>query len=238
MENISYIGLSQQLAIQQQMNMVANNMANMSTPGYKTQNALFTDYMTMSKDKGGVNQVLNATSYRDLSAGPMTQTYNPFDIAIQGEGYFAVETPQGVKYTRDGSFSMNTNRELVDKAGNKVMGDGGPISFPPEASNMKISADGSISGSTGALGRIKVVTLDNPQAMERGGDNLFSLKDAKEKPVENLKIVQGALEGSNVNPVLEMNRMIELLRMFQSTQKMLQNDHEMARTMIDKLTKV
>lgn len=239
MENLSYIGLSQQLAVQQQMNMTANNIANMSTPGYKSQNALFSQYLTGAINKGGVSEVENSGSYRDMNAGAIMQTHNPLDFAISGDGYFVVQTPQGPKYTRDGSFSMNKDRELVDKAGNKVMGDGGAITIPAEATDIKISADGTISTKEGTLGRFKIVDVDNPQQMSRGGDNLFALKDGnKEKAMENIHVVQGALEGSNVNPVLEMNKMIELLRMFQATQKIVQGDHERIRQTIDKLTKV
>lgn len=239
MENLSYIGLSQQLAVQQQMNMTANNIANMSTPGYKSQHALFNQYLNRPVDKGGINEVENAGSYRNMSAGALMQTHNSLDFAISGDGYFVVQTPQGLRYTRDGSFSMNRDREIVDKSGNKVMGDGGPISIPAEATDIKISADGSISTKEGILGRFKVVNVDNPQMMSRGGDNLMSLQEgAREKALDNIHVVQGALEASNVNPVLEMNKMIELLRMFQSTQKILQNDHERIRSTIEKLTKV
>lgn len=237
MENLSYIGLSSQLAIQQQMNMAANNIANMSTPGYKSQNALFVDYLTRPVNKGGINQVDNQTSYRNMSAGPMQQTNNPLDFALSGNGYFAVQTPDGVKYTRDGSFSLNANRELIDKSGNKVMGEGGPITIPAEAAMIKMSPEGEVSTEAGAIGRIKVVDIEDAQNMQRGGDNLFSMKNVRERPVENLKIMQGMLEGSNVNPVLEMNRMIELLRSFQSAQRIVQNDHDRIRGMIEKLTK-
>lgn len=239
MENLSYIGLSQQLAIQQQMNMTANNIANLSTPGYKSQHALFADYLTKPVAKGGINQVENATSYRNMQPGSMSQTHNAMDMAISGDGYFVVQTAQGLRYTRDGSFSMNSNRELVDKSGNRVMGDGGPIAFPAEATDIKISGDGTISTQEGTLTRLKIVNVDNPQGMQRGGDNLFAIgTTGRETPVTNAHVVQGALEASNVNPVIEMNRMIELLRMFQSTQKMLQNDHERIRSTIEKLTKV
>lgn len=239
MENLSYIGLSQQLAVQQQMNMTANNIANMSTPGYKSQHALFNQYLNRPTDKGGISAVENAASYRNMSAGSLTQTHNPLDFAISGDGYFVVQTPQGPRYTRDGSFSMNRDREIVDKSGNRVMGDGGPIAIPAEATDIKISADGSISTKEGILGRFKVVNVDHAQMMSRGGDNLLSLQDgARERPIDDVRVVQGALEGSNVNPVLEMNKMIELLRMFQATQKILQNDHERIRSTIEKLTKV
>jgi flagellar basal-body rod protein FlgF len=239
MENISYIGLSQQLALQQQMEMTASNIANVSTPGYKAQAPLFADYMSKPKDGSAINQVVNAGSYRDLAPGTMAQTFNQLDVAIAGDGYFAVETPQGVRYTRDGSFGMNANREIVTKAGYRVMSEGGTITIPPEVTSFTITPEGAITTNEGEIARLKVTDVDKPQMMKREGDNLYSLMEgAVEKPVERVRVVQGAVEQSNVNPVLEMNKMIQLLRMFQATQRMLQTDHDRQRGMIEKLTKV
>jgi flagellar basal-body rod protein FlgF len=237
MENISYIGLSQQLALQQQMDMTASNIANMTTTGYKSQGALFVDYLNKAKQGTEVKQVVNTGMYRDLSPGTMAQTSNPLDVAIAGDGYFAIETPQGVRYTRDGSFSLNANREIVTQSGHKVLGDGGPISIPEEVRQFTVTPEGAITTNEGEIARFKITAFDQPQKIKNEGDNLLSLVGATEKAPENVRVVQGALEQSNVNPVIEMNRMIQLLRMFQSTHKMLQGDHDRQRSMIEKLTK-
>lgn len=238
MENVSYIGLSQQLAIQQQMDMTAGNIANMTTPGFKAQSALFSDYLSTPKGGVPINQVQNRGSYRDLSAGTLAQTFNPLDVAIQGSGYFSVETPQGTRYTRDGGFSLNSERELVNKSGYKVMGDGGgAIVIPPEVTNVTITSAGDVSGNEGVISRLKVVSFENEQMLKRSGENLYEADGVTEVPVESPRVVQGAIEQSNVNPIIEMNRMIELLRMFQSSQKILQNDHDRIRSMIEKLTR-
>jgi flagellar basal-body rod protein FlgF len=239
MENISYVGLSQQLALQQQMDITANNLANINTPGYKSQNVLFVDYL--SKPKGGddVNQVINHGTYRDLSTGSFSQTYNPLDVAIEGDAYFAVQTANGLRYTRDGGFGLNSERQIVNKSGYIVTGEGGePISIPPEATHITISPEGEVSTQLGQVGRLKFVAFDRPQNMKREGENLLDAGGAAEQPVDGARIVQGMLEQSNVNPVLEMNKMIEVLRNFQSVHRMLQNDHERVRTAIQKLTRV
>src|SRR5690606_31218919 len=117
MENVSYIGLSQQLSLQQQMEMTANNLANMSTPGYKAQHMLFTEYLSQPEKGETIRQAINRGSYRDLANGTMTQTHNPLDVALQDEGFFAVQTPAGIRYTRDGSFSFDSQRQIVNKSG-------------------------------------------------------------------------------------------------------------------------
>lgn len=239
MENVSYVGLSQQLALQQQIEVTANNIANMSTPGYKTQGILFLDYMTKPKDGETINQAYDFATYRDLSVGSQLPTSNPLDVAISGEGYFAIETSDGVRYTRDGSFVLNAERQVVNAQGNPLLDEGGsPITIPPEDNNITISSDGVISGKTGDLGRLKLVTFANQQMMKKEGDNLYTTGGQSETPVENRRVAQGLVEASNVNPVVEMNRMIELMRLFQATQKMLDNDHDRIRGSIQKLTQV
>jgi flagellar basal-body rod protein FlgF len=239
MENVSYVGLSQQLALQQQIEVTANNIANMSTPGYKTQGILFLDYMTKPKDGETINQAYDFATYRDLSVGSQLPTSNPLDVAISGEGYFAIETSDGVRYTRDGSFVLNAERQVVNAQGNPLLDEGGsPITIPPEDNNITISSDGVISGKTGDLGRLKLVTFANQQMMKKEGDNLYTTGGQSETPVENRRVAQGLVEASNVNPVVEMNRMIELMRLFQATQKMLDNDHDRIRGSIQKLTNV
>lgn len=239
MENVSYIGLSQQLALQQQIEVTANNIANMSTPGYKTQGILFLDFMTKPKDGETINQAFDFATYRNLATGSQLPTHNPLDVAISGEGYFAIETGSGVRYTRDGSFALNAERQMVTAQGNPVLDEGGsPISIPLEDSNITISSDGVISGKTGNLGRLKLVNFANQQMMKKEGDNLYDAGGQAETPVEDRRVAQGLLESSNVNPVVEMNRMIELMRLFQATQKMLDNDHDRIRGSIQKLTQV
>jgi flagellar basal-body rod protein FlgF len=239
MENISYIGLSQQMALQQQMEMTANNLANMSTPGYKAQYALFSEYLSNPEDGDTIHQSANSGGYRDLSNGSLTQTHNPFDVALQDKGFFAVQAAEGIRYTRDGSFGLNKDRQLVNKSGLPIVNDNNePITVQADATQIRITEEGEITSEFGTIGRIKVVQFDDERGMTRIGDNMFDAQGQAEIAVTRPRIVQGAVENSNVNPVIEMNRMIEVLRVYQATQRMLQTDHERIRGAIQKLTSV
>jgi flagellar basal-body rod protein FlgF len=241
MENISYVGLSQQLVLQREIEITANNLANMNTPGYQAQAPLFIDYVNQAGNRfeGSVlHQVMDVSTYRNLNQGSLTQTFNQFDFAIQGEGYFAVQTSNGTQYTRDGGFSLNEQNQLVTKMGYPVMGDGGPIVVPQEAVNVTLSQDGTLSSEQGQFGKVKVVTFDNQQKLTPMGDNLFDANGMGEQAPKRVRLAQGMIEGSNVNPILEMNKLIEASRMYQSVQQMLQTDHQRQRTTIQQLTKV
>lgn len=239
MENVTYIGISQQMALQQQIEVTANNIANMNTPGFKAQNVLFTDYITQPKNAQKIHQSLDYATYQDLSIGNLIQTSNTLDFAIHGEGYFTIQTPQGVRYTRDGGFALNDRRELVTKSGMLVLNDNeNSIVVPAEATQIRVSDDGTISSEQGDIGRLRIVTFANPQELRRSGDNLLEARGEQPVPFPDRKVTQGQLEGSNVNPVAEMNRMIELMRMFQGAQKLIQGDHDRQLAAIQKLTQV
>lgn len=239
MENIGYVGMSSQIALQQQMQVAANNLANMSTPGYKSEGVLFQQYITAPPDGDKIIQAVNYGTFRNLEMGNLSQTHNPLDMAIDGEGYFSVSTPQGVRYTRDGGFALNTQRQIVDKSGNPLLNQNGDaITVPPDATRITISSDGTIVSEFGDIGRVKLVKFDNPQMLQKLGNNLYAANGQAEIPVDRRHVVQGVLEGSNVNPVVEMNNMVQLLRMFQAAQNMLINDHERITKAIQTLTSV
>jgi flagellar basal-body rod protein FlgF len=238
MENISYIGISQQLALSQQIEVTSNNIANMSTPGFKAKNVMFLDYITTPKNGGPINQSANYATYRDLGMGNLSKTFNPLDVAIDGKGYFVVQTPEGeTRYTRAGNFALDTQSQLVDQAGDIVLGESGnALVVQPQAKAVTISVDGKISSEQGDIGKLKVVTFDNEQGLKNIGDNLYEAGSATEQPLDDRHVEQGVIEGSNVNPIAEMNKMISLMRMFQATQNMLQNDHDRIVNAIQKLT--
>ncbi len=239
MENLSYIALSRQMALQKLLDVTANNMANMSTPGFKAQNVLFEEYMNKTGTSGKIGQVRDAGGYRDVAQGTLSRTGNKLDVALQGEGYFAVQTPDGsIKYTRDGSFSLNNKGEIVTQNGSTVESEnGGPLTIPQGATDIMISDNGSVSTNLGVAGKLKVTSFANEKALINTGNNLYDSHLTVEKPVEGTLVEQGMLETSNVSPVMEMNKMIDILRMYQATQNMLNTDHDMSMTMIDKLTK-
>lgn len=240
MENLSYISLSRQKALRSMMDVTANNMANMNTPGFKSQNMMFSEYLGKAQEDGHkVSLVKEAGSYRDLQQGTLSQTSNNLDFAIQGDGYFVVKGAEGFNYTRAGTFSLNSKGEIVDKLGHTVVGDNGsPLTVPTNAMHITMTENGTLNSERGSIGKLKLVTFADPQTLVPIGDNLLTANNAAEMPVDKPHIVQGMLETSNVQPILEMNKMIEILRMYQATQNVMNNDHDMTRSMIQKLTRI
>lgn len=251
MENASYIGLSLQVALRRQMDVVANNIANMSTTGFKNEKVLFVEHMVGPKGgqktdmPGKMSMVSDYASYRDLAAGPVTQTGAPLDIAIQGSGYLTVQTPQGPRYSRGGALSLNNEGTLVDRNGLPVLDDGGgQIQIPERTTKITIGTDGTVSvaveGQSNAqnqLGKIGLVKFDRPQFMQAQPGGLFSMTEPALPDLDS-RVQQGSLEQSNVNPVLEMSSMIEIQRSYQTVSKMLDNEHERERNAIAKLSRI
>lgn len=246
MENSIYIGLSKQVALRNQMNVIANNVANMSTPGYRAQNMVFSEYINKSPNnpkvpvKDDISQVLDVGHYQNTAAGSMSQTGNPTDVALNGSGYFGIQTNDGVMYTRAGNFQLNVNGELVTGAGNLVADTGGgTITVPDDSTEIRIDSKGVISNQDGELGQLMIVEFENEQELEAEGNGLYRAPEGTVfAEAAQTVAVQGMLEGSNVNPILEMTRMIDVLRTYQSTQKMLQDEHERQQGMLERIGKV
>ncbi len=240
MENLTYIGLSQQMALSQLMDVTANNIANMNTPGFKSQNLMFKEYVNQTRQEGEkISQVQDYGSYRNLSQGTLTQTQNSLDAAIDGKGYFTVQTAQGIRYTRDGSFSLDSSGNIVTKSGDQVMGDGNsPLTVQQGAGHITINSDGSVSTELGTVGKLKLASFGDEQSLAPVGNNLFDAQGAPEQTVDKPHVMQGMIEGSNVQPITEMNRMVEISRMYQAAQHMIMTDHDDQRTMIQHLTQV
>lgn len=243
MENPIYIALSRQNALRRQMDVVANNVANMNTPGFKQQRMMFIEHLT--RPEGGVGRQAQKVSMvqdiavlRDLREGPVNRTGNPLDLALQGNGYFAVETLDGPRYTRAGRFQLDPERRLVDVNGLPVLDDANrPIEIPAGVSDISINADGSIVTEQGPLGRIQVVRFEREQFMTEVGGGLYAT-DEPPLAAEATKVVQGAVEESNVQPVVEMTQMTEILRKYQSNQRLIDAEHERQRRAIGRLTRV
>lgn len=242
MENAQLITLSRQGALRNQLNVVANNMANLNTSGFKAQQLLFEEYLmpvaeatefqTPDEDLSYVNDY--GTAF-DFSEGGIRTTGNPFDLAVEGDGFFVVQMEDGSEaYTRSGAFQLDQNGTLVTADGRPVMTEGGPITFGTADGQVEIARDGTISTEQGARGRIRLVDFENPQDLRVLGDNLFVGEDPLPLiPVRN--VVQGALENSNVEGVVEMTRLIELTRAYESATKMQQDLDELRKTAIQTL---
>lgn len=239
MENSIYIGLSRQVALERQMALLANNVANINTPGYKANKPLFEEYLSKPQiTKEEISLVYDYGQYKVEAQGGLKMTGNPLDIAMDGPGYMMVETAEGTKYTRAGNFTLNATGELVTPTGNRVLDTGQkPITIPNGATDIKITNDGQISSSAGGAGQLGMVEFENAQDLQPTGDG-FYMTEAVGLPSANTQARQGMIEGSNVQGVLEMTDLIEVSRTYQSVNRMLQSEHDRQRNVIQKLTEV
>ena len=240
MENAQLISLSRQVALQRQMDVVANNIANINTTGFKSEQLLFEQYMmpvAKDKDFSFPDQQLSFTddwtTIHDMSGGPLAQTGNPLDVALEGKGFFVVNTPQGERWTRSGSFAINAAGTLVDLDGNPVMSEGGEVKFGGNETDIMIGTDGSISSSAGAKGKLRVVEFADPQATEREGNNLYS--GGTPVAATETRVVQGAIEKSNVSGVGEMTEMIRVQRAYENIASLMKDQDDMRRSAIQRL---
>lgn len=238
MENTLYIGLSRMVALREQVNLIANNIANMTTPGYKATKIMFEEYLEKPKSmKDGMSMVLDYGNFKVKSNGPLQMTGNSLDLAIQGPGYFGVQGQNGkTMYTRAGNFTLDANRTVVTPQGRPVLDAGGAtITIPEGQNNIMIDETGQIATEGGVVGQVMVKEFANIQKLIPVGENLYTSDDAGVASPTS-KITQGALEGSNVQGVLEMSDMIEVSRDYQSVSRMMQNEHDRLRNAIRTLS--
>ena len=242
MEVPSYVALSRLVSQTRALEVSATNMANANTPGFKAGRVLFSDWLSKQTGadapRGGrmVSFVQDRATYRDGAAGPVQQTGNPFDLALGGDGYFTVDTARGPRLTRAGRFTPLPDGRLGDAEGNALLDTAGqPIRIGTADQHVVVTADGTVSSENGRLGRIGVVRPSDPMRMTPEGARLLRA-DADTTPVDKPQVVQGAVEDSNVQPVLEMTRMMADLREFQFTSQFVQGEADRMQSAIDKLT--
>jgi flagellar basal-body rod protein FlgF len=240
MENAQLISLSRQIALQRQMDVVANNIANLNTTGFKGEKVLFEEFkmpVARNKDFAPLDRQFSYTqdwgTLLDLAPGALLDTGNPLDVALQGEGFLVVETPEGERWTRSGSLQINADGVLVTLDGHPVLGDGGALRFAANETDIVIDATGAVSSSAGAKGRLRIVEFDNPQELVREGGNRF----AGGTPVAatETRLIQGAVEKSNVSGVAEMTQMIRVERAYQSLASLLDRQDDMRKDAIRRL---
>ena len=240
MENTAIIALSRQAQLKRQMDVVAHNIANMNTTAFKGEKMLNIPFAVRSR--GGetifgdrLAFVRDIATVHDFTEGRFEPTGNTFDLAIHGDGFFVVDTENGQRYTRNGHFRLDDTGQLVTQIGDPVLSEGGqPFFLSPEDTQITIARDGTLSTENGELGRIQVVRFENPQQMEQNSDALFSTEAAGE-PVERPDIVQGMLEGSNVEGIIEMTNMITVQRSYSGVSKIIEREDERMRRMIREL---
>ncbi len=236
MENTIYVGLSGQVSLEAKLALVANNVANLNTPGYRGQNAVFKEFISDQKRmKEDVSLVYDIGQYEVTDPGPIKLTGNSLDVALIGPGFLGVQTPEGVQYTRAGNFALNASGELVTSRGFKVANQGGgTITIPDDAEYVMIDQTGAISTDQGIISSLMVSEFADYQKMEPQGNGLYKY-DGAATPATDTKVIQGKLEGSNVSAVIEMTRMIDLMREYQAIQNVMQNEHDKQRTAIQRI---
>ncbi len=230
MDTSVYIMLSRQMAQFEAMSVTSNNIANMNTPGYNSQKMVFRQHLT---DAGKIGQqdayADTPGGYRDTSTGAMQITNNPLDLAITGPGYFQVETPLGVRYTKAGNFKVDASGMLVTSNGYPVLGaDGSQITIPQGARKIEINGVGQISVDNNASGQIGVMEFADEQSMTRFGNSLYG-SQAQPLPAQTARVMQGALESSNVNGVTELVQVMEIARGVGNTAKFIETMYDLER---------
>lgn len=240
MDNVSLLSLSYQLAAHRAMDVIANNVANINTPGYKRESVQFEQILQQLKPADGqkgpqtLSFVKDAGIVRDISAGRMENTGAPFDLGINGSGYFVVQTPQGERYTRNGHFTLNADGTVVTEGGDQLMGDGGAITIAPDDGDISFGPDGTITGKQGQIGKLRLVDFTDPRALKKEGESLYSTTQTP-NAATTATVSQGMLESSNVQPVVEISRMIEVMRSYEATSSLEKSASDMKRQAVQKL---
>lgn len=243
MENAPLISLSRAIALMNEMDVVANNMANLNTAGYKSEKVLFEEFMMpAAADEGmpaGDQQVAYTqdwASIHDFTAGAMRQTGNPLDIALEGDGFLTIDTPAGPQYTRNGELHIDNNGTLVNVDGFPVASDGGTITFEPTETDISIAPDGTVFSSAGNKGKLALASFQSPQVLDRAGDNLFTVNQAGAAHADTTtRVHQGALEASNVSGVTEMSNMIRVTRAYELVSQFIEQQDQLKQTAIQRL---
>lgn len=219
-------GTETMLAHERRLEQISNNLANVNTAGYKKEDISFWEMMFTAADKRErVGKGLRVVT--DRQQGSLRQTDNTLDFAVEGEGYFKVQTANGVRYTRNGNFTLNSQGQISTMDGELLLGDGGPIVVPDD--NFQLHRTGNVVVNGQTVSRVPLVKFTDPEGLEKEGKNLYRLKDisVEEQEVVEPHIEQGFLEDSNVNIVTEMVEMIDLQRAYQAQQKAIQTTDEL-----------
>jgi len=234
MDNTKYVALSRQMGLWKQMDIVSNNMANMNTSGFKQDEAIFTSYIVETKKAEGLGQVPVVFTqdfgiFKDFQEGAFQETGNQLDVAIQGDGFFALETTQGERYTRKGQFSLDYEGKIVTKEGDVLLSENSePFFIAPGEKEIYISESGDVSTENGVIGRLKVVAFADNQKLKKIGNTMFENVEGNtmEVGVADIRIKQRMVEKSNVEPIVEMSKMIKLQRSYEYVQQMIDEEHE------------
>lgn len=241
MDNTLYVGLSRQLTLQRQLDVAANNLANLDTAGFKVEQLMLqSDPLRPTEGRSRldpIKYVIDSGVARSFTPGTLEKTASPLDLAVEGDGFFQVRTPQGLRYTRDGRFSLDAQNQLVTQAGDPVLdGSGSPITLDPKRGEVSVAKTGEISqgGQPGA--KVGVMRFANLSGLSKGGDGLFSSADTPVAATD-AGVRQGYLERSNAQPVVEVTHLVEINRAYERIASMMNSAHDLSRSAIQRLGK-
>lgn len=242
MENALLVGLSQQTALSRQMSVLANNLANLSTTGFKSETPIFEEYVMplasggeFSGDTGGVVYVRDSALFRNFSEGPLNQTGNAMDMAINGDGWFVLDGPDGELYTRNGNFLLDDQGRIVTSDGLPLLTQDGPITIADGETGLAVASDGTITTSAGGKGQLRIVEFDNQAMLEKRASGVYDAMGQAAVPATSFRITQGALEGSNVNAISEITEMISVTRAYTKAAETLNSTDSLRRRAIETL---
>lgn len=234
MDNAGYTTLTRQSGLLAEMQAVAHNIANASTTGYRREGVIFEEFIkALAPGDPSLSMAVGNVRDTRLDQAPLTQTGGTFDLAIEGEGFFLIEGPLGPMLTRAGSFTPSAEGELVTLDGYRLLdGGGAPIFVPPDASSIAIAADGTMSADGQPLTEIGLHLPNDPNDMAHRNGVRFEVSGGTQPVIEGAVILQGFLENSNVNPIGEIARMIEIQRAYEQGQSFLEQEDQRIRAVI------
>ena len=242
MDNTVFVGLSRQMTLRRELDIVANNIANADTAGFKVESLMTgTEQRSPARDDQlphRVRFVLDHGVARDFGQGSLLRTDNEFDVAVEGDAFLTVQTENGERYTRDGRLRMDAAGQLVTQTGEPVMGDAGPIVLRLQDGPPSIAADGTVSQGDILVGRIRLVRFDNLSALSKEGEGRFLADAEAPQAAPDARLRQGMIETSNAQPVLEIVRLIELSRTYERVTRMMDNTQDLSRRAVERLGRV
>ena len=233
MDLAGYVALTRQSGLAKELQSVANNIANLSTTGYRREGVIFAEEVrALPLEGGSVAMTAARARYTDELQGTLQETGGTLDLAIEGDGYFTVRTPAGDRLTRAGAFTRDGDGRIVNLDGHALLDEGGgEIAIPFEARRVDVSADGTLSADGAPVARIGLVTVEDQTKLFREAGVLFRA-DTTPTPVADGRVLQGFLEQSNVNPVAELARMVEVQRAYEYGQKLIDQEDERIRLVV------
>jgi flagellar basal-body rod protein FlgF len=240
MDNALYVGLSRQMVLRREMDIVANNIANADTAGFKLESLLVqTEPATPPTvpDAAPIAYVLDHGVQRDFTQGEIEHTGNDYDVAVEGQGFMQVQTAAGIRYTRDGRLGVDTQNQLVTRSGDPILGAGGqPIVLNPLGGPPAIGKDGTVTQGQVTVGRIGVFRFADLSLLQKSGNNYLEAPPAATPvPANDGVIRQGAVEHSNVQPILEITNLIEITRAYERISQMMSDTGDLSQRSVERL---